>query len=558
MSYVHNLLDQYHFSILKDMVQLLDIPPASNKKKGHVDVLAQALFTPEIVQRGLSLLGQRERQALATIQRTEGRIQARRLRLQLLRQGTILPVDDKTRRHSTAAHNIFAPTERRTSFQAIIGRLMAVGLVCGDGIVTTSYSNRTKIQYDNVNTLYIHETVHPLLPAPPPLDSHEFQVKDLTKIDKGSARSFQRDLYFYWSTVRTTSLSLTKQDRLYKKDLRLVNSALLYPQEIGYKDEPDLPRLIFLRLLLIDMELLTCQEHKVRAAEHPRFLGRKPADRIQRTFVHWRDGMFWNEILSIPRITVAAAGTRITPAPEPIARSRKRVLKHIAELHKKLAQPEPSAQRPADEAQEGTWVPISQLIDHIRLVDYDFLLPRDFSPSNSSYYYAYYGYTSRRSPYISYGNEMGWSFSPPFQDEAEGWEIVEAEFIRSILLEPLYWMGLLDIGYTKDKPTAYRLTSVGEWVLGMGSELDIPEGEGKVVVQPNFEIFALDPISDLTLSKLDEFADRLSAERAIKYQLTRESVYRAQRNHWTAQQIIDDLQKMSVTPMPQNVTRTIQ
>jgi hypothetical protein len=110
---------------------------------------------------------------------------------------------------------------------------------------------------------------------------------------------------------------------------------------------------------------------------------------------------------------------------------------------------------------------------------------------------------------------------------------------------------------------------VGAQVLGVGPRVEIPEGEGRVVVQPNFEIFALDPISDIDLSKLDQFADRISAERAIKYVLTRESVYRAQRNGWTAERILDTLRKMSTQPgeerseaepaisLPQNVERTL-
>jgi hypothetical protein len=102
------------------------------------------------------------------------------------------------------------------------------------------------------------------------------------------------------------------------------------------------------------------------------------------------------------------------------------------------------------------------------------------------------------------------------------------------------------------------LTQVGEWALGVGREVTIPEAQGRVIVQPNFEMFALDPISDLTLAKLDEFADRMTAERAIKYRLTRESVYRAQRNGWTSAQIADTLNNMSDTPLPQNVARTLE
>ena len=51
-------------------------------------------------------------------------------------------------------------------------------------------------------------------------------------VAQGSARAFQRDLFFYWSTVHTQPVSLTRQDRLYRKDMRRVNAALLYPEPI--------------------------------------------------------------------------------------------------------------------------------------------------------------------------------------------------------------------------------------------------------------------------------------------------------------------------------------
>ena len=378
--------------------------------------------------------------------------------------------------------------------------------------------------------------------------------------------------------VRNHPLSLTKQDRLYRMDLRRVNAALLQPENLGYagrgrpadesvgervhrrehktfvpKDEPDFPRLIFLRLLLSDIGLLTRKEQAIRAVDHPEFLDQEPADRIQRSFTHWQNGTFWNEVLSIPNITVADAGPRTNPVPKQIVRARKSVLKHIAEQHK-------ASIHGALPGQREHWVPIRQLIDRIRLADYDFLLPRNYglsrgrSPSALAYgarqahpISAYRRYISHRSPYISYGNEMEWSFSPPFSDETEGWQVVEAGFIRAILLEPMHWMGLVHIGYADDRPVAYRLTPVGAWVLGIGPMVDIPKEDGRVIVQPNFEIVALDPVSDRTLAELGEFAERTSAERAIKYHLTRESVYRAQKKGWTAARIIHALQRMTRT-----------
>ena len=376
-----------------------------------------------------------------------------------------------------------------------------------------------------------------------------------------SARAFQRDLYFYWSTVRANPLSLTREGRLYKRDVKLVNAALLNQVDIGQKNEPELSRLLFLRLLLTDLGLLRNTGAAMRAVEHPAFLERSPAERIRQCYNHWHEGTFWNEVLSIPNITVHGAGSRLARAPTQLAKARARVTEHIASLHP-FRDP------------ETHWTPIERLIGSIHTTAYEFLLPRDYFPFHSVYYRTYENYVSHASPYIIYGNEMAWSFSPPFTDEAEGWSVVEAGFIRAILLEPLHWMGLVDIGYIADQavgdaiPVAYRLTPVGAWMFGVGPEVDMPEERGRVVVQPNFELFALDPISDLTLAQLDEFAERMSAERAIKYRLTRESVYHAQKKGWTADRVIDVLgelnqpsrtdQPAGATSLPQNIVRTLQ
>ena len=83
-------------------------------------------------------------------------------------------------------------------------------------------------------------------------------------------------------------------------------------------------------------------------------------------------------------------------------------------------------------------------------------------------------------------------------------------------------------GKAPDGWSAVRLTDMGRWLLMDGPEPAIPEETGRVVLQPNFHVFAFDPISDSVLARLDSFAVRLNAERAVEFEITRESVYRSQ------------------------------
>jgi hypothetical protein len=78
-----------------------------------------------------------------------------------------------------------------------------------------------------------------------------------------------------------------------------------------------------------------------------------------------------------------------------------------------------------------------------------------------------------------------------------------------------------------------------------------------VVVQPNFRIFAFDPISDTVLARLDSFAIRRNAERAIEYELSRETLYRAQLAGQTAEQVQHWLEQATGAALPQNVARSL-
>jgi hypothetical protein len=551
MTDVQKLLQDYHFDILRDMASLLGVEPSTTLKASYIEALGQALFTLPAIKRGLSLLGRRERETLAELQRIGGRALASRLRAHLIHEGVIEAGKADPNRDPLFAIGPRAPEAQRDSFEPVIGRLMATGLVCGDEITSSFFSNRTKLYYDNVRTVYIPDEVRAHLPEPPPKQALEVRIEQQIQVQESSARSFQRDLYFYWSTAHTTPLSLTKEGRLYQRDLRVINGALASPAEIDSHEELYVPRLLFLRLLLTDLGLLKAGESSVRGVDQPSFLGQEPSERVKQAYIHWRDGTFWNEMLSIPRITVTGISSRLEPVPGAITDARATVLEHMADLHRTVLQHQDAS------APTQHWVPVVRLLDMLRLADYDFLFPRGYRPGSAEYY-TYYGYTSFRSPYISYGNKLGWSISPRFEDEAEGWEAVEAGFVRAMLCEPLYWMGLVDLGFSEGRLVAYRLSPAGEWALGLGQELSVPQGEGRVIVQPNFEIVALDPISDLTLAKLDEFAERISAERAITYRLSRESVYRAQRNGWHAARIIDTLNQLSDTQLPQNVLRTLE
>ena len=149
---------------------------------------------------------------------------------------------------------------------------------------------------------------------------------------------------------------------------------------------------------------------------------------------------------------------------------------------------------------------------------------------------------------------------PGVYDAKQGWQKVETPFIRGLISGPLYWQGLIDLGWATDRsgePTAFRLTALGAWLLGLGPQPEIRAEGGRVIVQPNLHIVALDPVNDATLVTLDRFAERLSAERAVEYQLTRASMYRGQQQGWDVPRVKEFLRQQTNADLPGNVARTL-
>ena len=72
----------------------------------------------------------------------------------------------------------------------------------------------------------------------------------------------------------------------------------------------------------------------------------------------------------------------------------------------------------------------------------------------------------------------------------------------------------------------------------------------RVVAQPNFQLIALEPIAEIVVMTLDEFAQFEGGDRALTYKLTRESVYRGQRNGWDVPRIVAWLEQVMQTPLP--------
>ncbi len=525
-----------------------DIPKFKDEKAA---LWAKLIADPQRIQTALRQINNRCRKALEVLQRADGELRTERYRALLTRAGIVKePAPGKRR----ATYSSYGQHPEHASdpmtFEEVLAALLKYGLIwthsLSAGTITTA-----KLGFDGGRFVYIPQEVAVHLP---PVASLPRTEPSIAHVLPGSARTCQRDLYLMWSAARESPLQLTNAGLLRAADVKRLSGQLLVTEtySTGSK-ESDFRRIFFLRRLLMALGLLVAGEganaNTLTAAPDMEFWESGATQRVQTCYQSWRDGAWWHELWATydPGST-RASGSVIDFAPNPVVKARRTVLDLLARF-----------------ARDGAeWISLDAISDYLHDHDEEFLVDRETAEHRPSSYY-YYSRPSVISPYQQ--NALGWVWEKYAQDLEAGWDGVEGAFIRAVLTEGLYWLGLVDLGYLRPVTAAggaapaglqaVRLTDMGRWLLLDAEPPAIPAETGRVVVQPNFHIFAFDPISDAVLARLDSFATRLNAERAIEYELTAASVYRAQQNGQQVAEIIRWLENTTGAAMPQNVLRSL-
>lgn len=551
------VINEFSANELGVVLRTAGVTDVPGSKQAKIALWLRIAGDPARIRRALDQLSPAGRRALEILQDANATLRTRRLRSLLIRAGVAAKEEESPFRYtqpgaaSTAAQKSGLPL-----FSEVLEALLRHGLIW----THTPYASRTAnttIDFRGGRYVFIPAEVAAHLP---PLPVKERRVPQIAQTLEGSARTCQRDLYLLWSASRETTLQLTNAGLVRVTDLRRVAGQLLVAETIktGSK-ESDYRRLLFLRHLAGALDILRVRDYGsyLEATLAPPFFSQRAATRVQRSFEQWRDGLWWNELWATHMgSATSSADVLARQTPDPVASARRAVLDALTELVKQI------------EKGQGTstaWVTLDELDDYLLIHNDEFLVDRlTAEKAASSYGYQPYSFVFF-SPYDH--NQLGWMWSTYQHNEEAGWKGVESAFMRSVLTEGLYWLGLLDLGYTQpvtpqggaapDGVAAVRLTEMGRWLLLGAPPPEIPEERGRVVVQPNFRIFAFDPISDAVLVQLDRFAKRQNAARAIEYELSRDSVYRAQLEGQTTAQIAAWLEEVTGSALPQNVARSL-
>jgi len=354
-------------------------------------------------------------------------------------------------------------------------------------------------------------------------------AKDLKSIGESASEgisSLQRYLYRYWSLVASMreGIPLVNSRLLSRPSLRLVVDQLspLGAEAMEHvRTESDVPHLLFIRLLLMKLGLLSERRGTLFATPADAFFSLPLLERARRCYHAWLDTTFWNELTFTSNITLRPGPAPLDPAHEEVVHARKQVIERLLVEH------------------AGEWHEFSTFITRTRLYTPYLLFPRQSGTRTERY-------TSGNNPYNwDFRLRRGW-LTP-----REGWYLVEGGFIRALISGPLYWLGLVNVG--SDHSDTFRL--VPDLTL-ITSETLLDNHEptwGRLVVQPNFEIIALAPVSEALLIQLDRFAERISLEHIAQYRLTRASVTHAIQSGLQAETIQRILEQAASGSIPQNV-----
>ncbi len=562
---LRDAIDAFRANEIASILRAAGIAEIPKSKEEKTELWLKLIGDPGRIRTALSQVNTRCRKALEVLQQAGGELRTARFRELLERKG-VVKESAKARRPSfgyyPTQHSVSTPDP--ATFEEVLATLLKYGLIWTHTLPGHVQGN-AKLGFEGGRFVYIPEEVARHLP-PPVIP--ERARPEIGHVLAGSARTCQRDLYLLWSAAREAPLQLTTNGLLRVADLKRICPQLLIQEAfVSGSKESDFRRIFFLRRLLMALGLLSGatagdatvapDRNALIAAPDASFWQVEATQRVQTCFQSWRDGAWWNELwATYEQGTTRSSGSLADFAAPQIVRARRRVLDVLV----LLAQRELTAV--ADAAQ--AWIPVDALSAHLHDHDEGFLVDRETAERVHTGYY----YTSSRpssSPYQY--NALGWTWDKYANDPEAGWEGVEAVFIRAVLTEALYWLGLVDLGYSKpvspaggsapEGLQAVRLTDMGRWLLLDAAPPVIPAETGRVIVQPNFHIFAFDPISDAVLARLDSFATRLKAERAVEYELTSESIYRAQQAGQQVEEIMRWLEMTTGAPLPQNVARSL-
>src|SRR5436309_4029289 len=490
--------------------------------------IAEYLFHPSTINEAMRSLNDTESLILFELVSCGGRANSRDLALYLTSSGALASAKGSEPLSTSEQSSILYPTPHPHGlFEQSLRRLLMLGLLFWGKQTNFAGRDYTSGVYDGV--LIVPQVVKDVINEVASKEEgiqEEQPLASPKEIGEG-LRALQRTLYLYWSHVAALreGLPLVNSGLLSRSALRQVVELWGPEGQIEQiRTEQDVPCLLFIRLLLMQLGLLQERQGAVHAAAAEIFFSQLVLERARRCYRLWLETPFWNELGHLPEVVVRPGPAPLDPAHEEVMRARRVLMDRIL------------AEEP------GARYELSAFIARTKLYTPYLLFPRQYGP--------------RAERYSMGSNPYGWDFRlrRGWLTHREGWHLVEGGFIRGVVLGPLRWLGLVDVN-SEANATAFRLAA-GITLVTSDSPPEVEDVPwGRLIVQPNFELVVLAPVSEALLIRLDRFAERLGLEHIAQYRITKASVTRAIQmgmHAETIQQVLEEATGPGVE-IPQNV-----
>ncbi len=528
------IVDAYHIATLRAVAHAAGLPLPERGKLSKSQVKATmrtTFFARERVLASLGRLTGEERALLNRLLLRGGSAPSESLRREAIRAGLADEAPERvgarpeqSRDYVPYATGGYIGSPYRDSsrvFEDVIARLTLHGLVFSR-LTYAEWGPVPKLQFHPGDTLYVPPAVLAHLPGPEPVEETELVPATVREEEPAL---LLRDLYLYWDYVRRNDVPRTRAGLVSKRALRAINARLIVPDPLldDARSEAVTGRLALLGELLAALRLVRVQPGHLRPTSDdplhvPEFWGWPEAEQVAACL------RAWPHLQGLSELPTEAA------AFEPhLARAREALLAALAGCH------------------DARWRAPEALLEQLRAADQEFLFPgrRRIRPGRSYGYSSYYHNHYYGSP----------------ESLLRSLDALEARFVEGALTGLLASLGLVELGYEGERLVAFRLSSAGRATLGQAQAggTAAPAEAGRVILQPNFQLVAMGPVSLATLARLDLFAEREQADRgAFAYRLSRDSVYRAQQAGMGVAEIVRFLEESCAIELPQNVRRSLE
>lgn len=418
-------------------------------------------------------------------------------------------------------------------FEDIMARLTYRGLVFSRGAEMSTGGSVYKLRFHPAAEVYTPQVIQDVLPTPTPAAETAPELQPAEAITADPAL-FLRDMYLYWDFVRRKEVELITNGLVGKRALKAINDTLLTADPLldEARREDQTGRLYLLRQLLETLGLVRVEQNRLKstiksALEIPVLWQKPQVEQVGLALACWQKLGGFQDIISDELKQHDAYITGV----------RQAIVEALT-----LFPP-------------TRWLEPEELIEEIQHKNVNFLFPERSNVENAgnrSYYSSRYG-----SAYF-YGQP---------KTLLATFDRLEAEVVRACISGMLFQLGLVELGRFDNTPAnaeqewaVCRLTPLGAHLIKKQEPPASTEHTGKLLVQPNFQVMAIGPVSLATLARLDLFAVREQADRgAFQYRLSRESVYQAQQVGLSVAEVIKILvEEARQDSLPQNVQRSLE